>query len=55
MCLVAGLSKVWEEVWRRGRCGDWEEWEKEEEGEGEGEGTSWVRGILENSIKGSIS
>ena len=41
MCLVAGLCKVWEEVWRKGRCGDWEEWEKGEEGEGEGEGTSF--------------
>jgi hypothetical protein len=36
--MVAGLCKVWEEMWRKGKYGDWEEWEKGEEGEGEGEG-----------------
>ena len=34
--MVAGLCKVWEEMWRKGKYGDWEEWEKGVEGEGEG-------------------
>ncbi len=40
--MVAGLCKVWEERWRKGRWGDWGEWEKGEEGKGEGEGSSFI-------------
>ena len=41
VCMVAGLCKVWEEMWRKGKYGDQEEWEKGVEGEGEGEGLSF--------------
>ena len=36
--MVASLGRISEGMRRKGRYGDWEDWEKGEDGEGEGEG-----------------